>query len=123
MVEEAGNAALGAVRVAVEQGDWRTALDALVAVPVDVDRAEALELRAQAAYGAGDFEVCVQAWEDLHSLQVRLGDPVEAARAAAMIAMYLIPHSLRGSELDYSELEEVSAAVESGTGSIPYSPD
>jgi hypothetical protein len=31
--------------------------------------------------------------------------------AAVMMAVYLIPHSLRGSELDYSELEEVSSAA------------
>jgi tetratricopeptide (TPR) repeat protein len=49
-----------------------------------------LEARAEAAYGAGDFEGCVQAWEDLHSLQVELGDRGEAGRAAAMIAMYLM---------------------------------
>jgi len=34
------------------------------------------------------------------------------AAAAVMMAVYLIPHSLRGSELDYSELDEVSVALE-----------
>ena len=40
--------------------------------------------------------------------------------AAVMMTVYLIPHSLRGSELDYSELEEVSAALEAGP--IPQLP-
>lgn len=31
--------------------------------------------------------------------------------AVVMMAVYLIPHSLRGSELDYSEVDEVSALV------------
>jgi len=32
--------------------------------------------------------------------------------ATVMMTMYLIPHSLRGSELDYTELDEVSVALE-----------
>ena len=51
---------------------------------------ELLEARAHDAYAAGDFEGCVESWEDLHSLQVALGDRGEAGRAAAMIAMYLM---------------------------------
>jgi tetratricopeptide (TPR) repeat protein len=55
-----------------------------------LESVECLELRAQAAYGAGDFERCVESWEDLHSLEVAAGDPAGAARAASMIAMYLM---------------------------------
>ena len=51
---------------------------------------EGLELRAQAAYGAGDLEGCVDAWEALHALQLERDNRLEAARAAAMIAMYLM---------------------------------
>jgi tetratricopeptide (TPR) repeat protein len=80
---------LAEARRSVSRGRWGEALEL-----VEGDDASAspacLEVRAEAAYGAGDFEVCVQAWEDLHSLQVKLGDPIEAARAAAMIAMYLM---------------------------------
>jgi tetratricopeptide (TPR) repeat protein len=76
-------------RRAIRDGEWRRALDSL-----DVEEAnsspECLEVRAEAAYGAGDLEACVQSWEDLHSLQVQLGDRSEAGRAAAMIAMYLM---------------------------------
>jgi hypothetical protein len=42
------------------------------------------------AYGNGEFETAVSTWEDLHSLHVAAGDDIEAARAAAMTAMYLM---------------------------------
>lgn len=77
-----------AARRAIRDGQWRRALDALS--DEVCSSPDCFELRAEAAYGAGDFEVCVQSWEDLHSLQVKLGDRVEAGRAAAMIAMYLM---------------------------------
>ena len=77
-----------AARRAIRDGQWRRALDALS--DEVCSSPDCFELRAEAAYGAGDFEVCVESWEDLHSLQVKLGDRVEAGRAAAMIAMYLM---------------------------------
>ncbi|MDO8365033.1 MAG: hypothetical protein Q7V88_19240 [Actinomycetota bacterium] len=52
--------------------------------------AEGLELRARAAYGAGDFEASVSAWEDLHALLLAEGDVAGAAMAAAMVAMFLM---------------------------------
>ena len=83
-----------AARVAVAQqairrGDWRVALDAVGDDDV-LQSPECLELRAEAAYGAGDFERCVEAWEDLHTLHTATGDAPGAARAAAMIAMYIM---------------------------------
>ena len=42
--------------------------------PASADPAEHLELRAQAAYGNGEFEASVSAWEDLHALLVGQGD-------------------------------------------------
>jgi tetratricopeptide (TPR) repeat protein len=78
-----------AARRAIRDGEWRQALDRLRGPEAD-SSPECLEARAEAAYGAGDFEGCVQAWEDLHTLQVDLGDRREAGRAAAMIAMYLM---------------------------------
>jgi len=75
---------------AVERGDWQVALDLLDALGPEASTAAGLELRAQAAYGNGDFEASVGAWEQMHSLFVRQGDHVEAARAAAMIALYLM---------------------------------
>ena len=83
-------------RTAFERAAWSEVLDALAALDLGdaaVDEllvAEALELRAQAEYGAGELEQAVTAWEDLHTLQARRGDAAEAARAAAMIAMYLM---------------------------------
>jgi tetratricopeptide (TPR) repeat protein len=77
-------------RTAVEQGEWQVALDLLDALGLDAITAAGLELRAQAAYGNGEFEAAVHAWEELHSLFALARDDVEAARAAAMIAMYLM---------------------------------
>jgi hypothetical protein len=77
-------------RSAIEHGQWRTALDQLDALGAEAATAEGLELRAQASYGNGDLEASIGAWEALHSLLVAEGDEVEAARAAAMIAMYLM---------------------------------
>ncbi len=78
-----------AARSAIRVGDWQQALQLL-----DVDgagnSADCLEMRAEASYGAGDFEGCVGSWEDLHSLLVQQGERVEAGRAAAMTAMYLM---------------------------------
>ena len=76
-------------RTAIRMAAWDQAIEVL-----DVDgirnSAECLEALAEASYGAGNFEACIEAWEDLHSLLVRQGDGVEAGRAAAMIALYLM---------------------------------
>ncbi len=81
---------LAAARGAVGNGEWQSALDLLVEVGPAARCAEGLELLAQAAYGTGELERCVSAWEDLHSLHVSSGDTAEAARVAAMLAMYLM---------------------------------
>ena len=78
-------------RTAVARGQWQKALELLD--QLDGPTAAGLELRAQAAYGSGDFDAAVQAWEDLHTLLSGAGDDAEAARAAAMIAMYLMMDS------------------------------
>ncbi|NYF99301.1 hypothetical protein [Janibacter cremeus] len=49
-----------------------------------------VELRAQAAYGAGDLEGCVGAWEQLYALRLEHGDPVGAATAATNAALFLL---------------------------------
>jgi tetratricopeptide (TPR) repeat protein len=51
---------------------------------------ERLELLAAAAYGIGDLEAALTAWEDLHAMHGRLGETVPSARAAVMVAMYLL---------------------------------
>jgi hypothetical protein len=81
-------------QAAVGRGEWQGALDRLDAL--DLVRGSptwstATELRAQAAYGLGDLEGAVSAWEDLHAGHLGDGgDRREAARAAAMVAMFLM---------------------------------
>lgn len=90
---------LARVRAAIDAAEWCAALDLLDRVEPDRaepghlagdERAEALELRAQAAYGCGQFEDAVEAWERLYAHERQRGDRRAAARAAAMIAMYLM---------------------------------
>ncbi len=81
---------LDRARAAIEHGEFRQALALLDGLGGADTSPDALELRAQAAYGSGEFEACIAAWEALHALLVARGDDVGAARAAAMIAMYLM---------------------------------
>ncbi len=78
------------VRQALERGEWDDALDLLDSAGPSGRCAEGLELRAQAAYGAGRFEMCIDSWDALHESFLSQGDAAEAARAAAMVAMYLL---------------------------------
>lgn len=77
-------------RAALERGDWQRAVELLADQGLVEGSPEGLELRAQAAYGNGDFESSISAWEDLYSVHLANDDPIEAARVAAMIAMYLM---------------------------------
>jgi hypothetical protein len=80
---------MAAAQAAIRAGEWGIAFDTLRSGDPD-GTPEFLELLAEAAYGAGEFETCVSAWEDLHSLHVARRDRAGAARAAAMVAMYLM---------------------------------
>jgi tetratricopeptide (TPR) repeat protein len=80
---------LDEARAAVERGEWQQALD-LLGSNESTRSAAGLELRALAAYGIGDFEAAVSAWEDLYTLRISEDDNVDAARAAAMLAMFLL---------------------------------
>ncbi len=82
--------ALSAAAEAVDAADWDRALGLLDASGAAAGSAAGLELRAIAAYGFGDPEASIQAWEELYSLHVDGGETVAAARAAAMVAMYLM---------------------------------
>ena len=63
----------------------------LDAAGAEASGAPGLELRAMAAYGNGDYEVAVSAWEQLYELHIREGDRVRARRdAGAMAAMFLL---------------------------------
>ena len=81
---------VAAAQVALDQGRFDDALAALGLQPPDDDAPTWFELRARAAYGAGEFEQAVAAWEQLHGLHRARGKPVAAARAAAMTAMFLL---------------------------------
>jgi tetratricopeptide (TPR) repeat protein len=82
------------IEAAVAQGRWGDALrllDADADGDVGAGRSPAmLELRAQAAYGNGDFEASIAAWEAQHGVLCEADDLPGAARAAAMIAMFLM---------------------------------
>jgi tetratricopeptide (TPR) repeat protein len=81
---------LSAARAAIDGGDWQRALDLLDSGSPMCSTVPAFELRAQAAYANGNFEAAVSAWEDVHAARVAEGDHVDAARAAAMVAMFLL---------------------------------
>jgi hypothetical protein len=81
---------LDEARAAVEQGKWNRALNLLASGGAEASSADGLELRARAAYGSGDFDGCVLAWEELHTLHEAEGDRAGAAWSAAMVALYLM---------------------------------
>lgn len=57
---------------------------------VDSRQATTLEQQAEAAYAAGDPEASVSAWEQLYAFHIARGEHLPAARAAALVAMYLM---------------------------------
>lgn len=77
------------VSAALAQGEWTRALGLLDGATGPEDQL-AVELRAQAAYGAGDLEGCVGAWERLYAMRLEHGDPVGAATAATNVALFLL---------------------------------
>ena len=81
---------VAAARVALELGDWPGALDAIGRERAPTDDGEALQVRARAAYGAGELELSIGSWEDLYSLHLEEGSEADAAWAAAMVAMFLM---------------------------------
>lgn len=83
-------AVLTTARAAVSAGDWPAAMAALQPLGEDDGDPERLELFAAAAYGLGDLEGTLTAWEEVHAIELRGGDLVAAARAGAMVAMYLM---------------------------------
>lgn len=81
---------LTSIEQALASADWSGAIDLLDASPAVAARPAGLELRARAAYGAGDLEGSIGAWESLYRLHMTEGCRPAAARAAAMVAMYLM---------------------------------
>lgn len=78
---------LTGARAALAGGDFAGALARASGLG---DAPAVLELRATAAYGAGEFETSITAWERLYDVQAGAGEAVEAARAAAMVALNLL---------------------------------
>lgn len=81
---------LPSAQQAIEDGRWADAVRALDDVPGQRDTPTGLELLALAAYGDGQFERSVSAWELRYETCAVCGDADEAARSAAMVAMYLM---------------------------------
>lgn len=81
---------LASAERAITAGRWSEALELLDAHPAAALGPLGLELRARAAYGVGDPEASIGAWEALYQLHLGTGEHGEAARAAAMTAMYLM---------------------------------
>jgi tetratricopeptide (TPR) repeat protein len=77
-------------RIAVAEGRWLDALNELDDLADWANSEAALELRVQAAYGAGQLEASIEASLRLHDLLVARGDDAAAGMSAAMIAMYLM---------------------------------
>jgi tetratricopeptide (TPR) repeat protein len=84
-------AADGRVAAALERGEWPAALALLRGVqqqrpltPMELDSL------GRAAYGAGEFEAAITAWEQQCADCQSLGDDAAAAAAAATVAMYLM---------------------------------
>lgn len=75
---------------AIGRREWSAALELLDAGGPAAKSPALLELRAQAAYGHGSFEASISAWEDQHNALCESGDLAGAARAAAMVAMFLM---------------------------------
>jgi tetratricopeptide (TPR) repeat protein len=82
--------ALAPARAAVAAGAWSAAMDALRRLPDPEPVPERLELLAAAAYGTGDLEATLTSWESVHAIHLQRGELVQAARAAAMVGMYLM---------------------------------
>lgn len=76
---------------AVARGDNRTAYQLLQEADASTSLGhEELALLAQVAYACGHLEATFDAWERVHDLGVRGGDPVVAATGAAQVAMHLL---------------------------------
>ncbi len=78
------------VDAALAEGRFDDAMALVESAGPSADTKEFLPRLAQAAYGAGRFEDSVAAWERLHALCCESGDRSGAARAAAMVAMFLM---------------------------------
>ncbi len=77
------------IHEALEAGDFARARELLGAWEGPVS-SELLDLQGRAAYGAGDLEATLGAYEALYRLEVEAERPADAAMAAVMVGMYLM---------------------------------
>ena len=77
------------IHAALDAGQFGRAQELLAELEVPAS-AELFDLRARAAYGAGDLEATLTAYEQQHHLQLESNCPHEAALAAVMVGMYLM---------------------------------
>jgi tetratricopeptide (TPR) repeat protein len=80
---------MDAARYALDAGEFARAHELLATAP-EADSPDGLELRARAAYGAGDLEGTLAAYAELYRLHLERGDVRDAALAAVMVGMYLM---------------------------------
>lgn len=80
---------LSPIRAALDAGEFAQAQELLAGLSVPVS-ADLLELRARAAYGAGDLEETLAAYGELYRLHLEVDRTHEAAFAAVMVGMYLM---------------------------------
>lgn len=78
-------------RAAAAGGEWDDAFEQLM----DLDAAGALDpgdtpLLAEVAYAAGHLDVTIAAWERVHWTALEAGETLDAAAAAARVAMHLL---------------------------------
>lgn len=78
------------IRTALDAGDFARAQELLAGLPSAPPSPDLLELRAQAAYGAGDLEGTLAAYGELYHLHLEDDRAHEAAFAAVMVGMYLM---------------------------------
>jgi tetratricopeptide (TPR) repeat protein len=83
------DSSLTSIQAALEAGDFAQAQELLAKLQGPVS-AERLDLHARAAYGAGDLEATLTAYEQLHRLHLDAGRPHDAALSAVMVGMYLM---------------------------------
>ena len=76
---------------ALQRGEWTLALGLLRDLQAQRPLTpRELDMLGRAAYGAGEFEAAITAWEKQCGESRLLGDEVGAAAAAATVAMYLM---------------------------------
>ncbi len=84
-------AAIEQGRAAASRGEWQQAYRLLLeADDHETLAGDDLVLLATAAYGAGDLDGTIQAWERAYTRSLRAGDRASAVGAASRVAMHLL---------------------------------